>query len=189
MKIQNLYFPLFLLVILLAGCKSSKMGMSREIEPAKCLSSRIRVTVPNKDGSITLSGTMKMKSGERVLLSVLMPILRNEVVRIDITPEEALLIDRMNKRYVRVTRAELKSYFPKEADFSKLEKLILEAAGPGGKAEFSGRELGIPSLEKARIRLYDFSTDELELAPTEISSRYTEVKLEELIKMFQKLNS
>lgn len=52
-----------------------------------------------------------------------MPVFRSEVMRMEVTPDEVLLIDRMNKRYVRATRDELKELLPENADFDRLEKL------------------------------------------------------------------
>ena len=177
---QSYLLPLLLMVVLLAGCKTSKVVKTTPVEPAY-LSSKLQLTVPNKNGS------MKMKSGERIQLSVLMPVFRSEVMRMEVTPDEVLLIDRMNKRYVRATRDELKGILPENADFDRLEKLLFKASLPGEKKELTGRELGIPSLEKAKVRLSDFSTAEFELIPTEVSSRYTQVALEDLLKMLMKL--
>ena len=182
-------FYLLLLVVMLAGCKSTKNITSSVpvVEPCY-LSSKLQLTIPSgSDGSITTGGTMKMKGGERVQLSILMPILRTEIARLEITPDEVLLIDRMNKRYVRASRKELDDILPKDARFSKLEKLLLSASRPEGKAELSGKELGIPSLERAKVRLYDFSSKEFPMTPTEISDRYTQVPLEELLNMLTKL--
>ena len=89
-------------------------------------------------------------------LSFLMPIIRTEVARMEVTPEEILLVDRMGKRYVRATRKELKDVLPKKADFAHLEKILFNASKPNGKKELSGKELGIPSLEKGRIELSGF---------------------------------
>ena len=169
---QSYLLPLLLMVVLLAGCKTSKVVKTTPVEPAY-LSSKLQLTVPNKNGSMTVSGSMKMKSGERIQLSVLMPVFRSEVMRMEVTPDEVLLIDRMNKRYVRATRDELKGILPENADFDRLEKLLFKAS--------------LPSLEKAKVRLSDFSTAEFELIPTEVSSRYTQVALEDLLKMLMKL--
>ena len=173
-------FYLLLLVVMLAGCKSTKNITSSVPVAEPCyLSSKLQLTIPSgSDGSITTGGTMKMKGGERVQLSILMPILRTEIARLEITPDEVLLIDRMNKRYVRASRKELDDI---------LEKLLLSASRPEGKAELSGKELGIPSLERAKVRLYDFSSKEFAMTPTEISDRYTQVPLEELLNMLTKL--
>ena len=153
---QSYLLPLLLLVMLLAGCKTSKVVKTAPVEPA-------------------------------YLSSKLMPVFRSEVMRMEVTPDEVLLIDRMNKRYVRATRDELKELLPENADFDRLEKLLFKASLPGEKKELTGRELGIPSLEKAKVRLSDFSTAEFELIPTEVSSRYTQVALEDLLKMLMKL--
>ena len=182
-------FYLLLLVVMLAGCKSTKNITSSVPVAEPCyLSSKLQLTIPSgSDGSITTGVTMKMKGGERVQLSILMPILRTEIARLEITPDEVLLIDRMNKRYVRASRKELDDILPKDARFSKLEKLLLSASRPEGKAELSGKELGIPSLERAKVRLYDFSSKEFAMTPTEISDRYTQVQLQELLNMLTKL--
>ena len=182
-------FYLLLLVVMLAGCKSTKNITSSVPVAEPCyLSSKLQLTIPSgSDGSITTGGTMKMKGGERVQLSIQMTILRTEIARLEITPDEVLLIDRMNKRYVRASRKELDDILPKDARFSKLEKLLLSASRPEGKAELSGKELGIPSLERAKVRLYDFSSKEFAMTPTEISDRYTQVPLEELLNMLTKL--
>ena len=115
---------------------------------------------------MSVGGTMKMKSRERVQISLLMPILRTELARIEVTPTEVLFVDRMNKRFVRATKKELKEILSKNVEFSQLEK-----------------DLGIPKLEKAKVQLYDFSTKELSITPTEVTSRYRQVSLEELMKM------
>ena len=128
---------LLLLMVGLAGCRSSKQAAGIAVpETAHYLSSRLQLTIPSgANGSITTGGTMKMKGGERVQLSILMPILRTEIARLEITPDEILLVDRMNKRYVRASRSELNDILPKEARFSKLEKLLLDASLPEGKSE------------------------------------------------------
>ena len=54
------------------------------------------------------------------------------------------------------TRKELKDVLPKKADFAHLEKILFNASKPNGKKELSGKELGIPSLEKGRIELSAF---------------------------------
>ena len=172
--------PLMLLLTLvvgLSGCKTSRKVTSSLGEP-RFLSSKVQLTIPNKGGTITVNGTMKLVSGERMQLSLLMPILRSEVARLEITPDDVLVVDRMGKRYVQATRKELKDVLPKKADFAHLEKMLFEAAKP---------ELGIPSLEKGKIVLTDFSDKEISLTPTQVSSRYTKVEWTELLEMLAKL--
>ena len=188
-KRQGRILPLLLLLSLvvgLSGCKTSRKATS-SLGESRCLSSKVQLTIPNKDGSITVNGTMKLVSGERMQLSFLMPIIRSEIARLEITPDDVLVIDRMGKRYVQASRKELKDILPKKADFAHLEKMLFDASKPGGKTSLTGKELGIPSLEKGKIVLSDFSSKELSLTPTQVSSRYAKVEWTELLEMLAKL--
>lgn len=181
--------PLLLLLALLAGlsgCKSSRKLTTMPGEP-RCLSSRVQLTIPNKGGTITVNGTLKLVSGQRMQLSFLMPILRSEIARLEVTPDEVIAVDRMGKRYVQASRRELKDVLPKKASFARLEKMLFDASRPGAKAYLTGKELGIPSLEKGKIVLSDFSNKEILLTPTRVSSRYTKVEWTELLEMLAKL--
>lgn len=182
---------LLLILVILAGCKSSKhlsKTPEKKVEATSYLASRLQLTIPSKKGgSMTVGGTMKLKTHERVQFSLLMPILRTEVARIEVTPGEILLVDRMNKRFVRATKEELKSVLPKNVDFSRLEKMLTNAALPGGKTELTGKELGFPSLDKAKVQLYDFSDKEFSMNPTELTAKYRQVPLEVLVKMLVSL--
>lgn len=177
---------LMALLIGLAGCKTSRQAEGTKGETG-FLSSKVVLTVPSKDAVLTVNGTMKLKAGERMQLSLLMPILRSEVARIDITPEEVILVDRMGKRYVQASRQELKGILPKKATFQHLEKLLYAASRPGGKNMLTGSELGIPSLEKGKIELTDFSTKPFNLTPTQLSSRYQRVELYEILELLMSL--
>lgn len=177
---------LMALLVGLAGCKTSRQADSESKETGY-LSSKVTLTVPTKEAVFTVNGTMKLKDGERMQLSFLMPILRSEVARIDITPDEVLLVDRMGRRYVQASRQELKGMLPKKATFHALEKLLHAASRPDGKNVLTGSELGIPSLEKGKIELTDFSTRPFNMTPTELSSRYQEVELHELLELLMSL--
>ena len=165
---------LMLLAVGLAGCKTSSHSGALSGESA-CLSSKVQLTVPHKDATLTVNGTMKLKKKECMQISFLMPILRTEVARMEVTPDEILLVDRMGKRYVRATRKELKNVLPKKADFAHLEKLLYAASKPNGKKVLTGKELGIPSLEKGKIELSNFSDKPFVLTPTQLSQKYKEI--------------
>lgn len=59
-----------------------------------------------------------------------MPILRSEIARLEITPNDVLVVDRMGKRYVQATRKELKDILPRKADFAHLERFFLMLPNP-----------------------------------------------------------
>lgn len=177
-----------LAVLLCTGCKSTRTVVSPPTpKEARYLSSKLQVTIPGGGGSMTATGTMKLKEGERVQISVLMPLIRTEIARLELTPNDVLLIDRMNKRYVRATREELKEVLPKGADFSKLEKLLFSAALPSGRKDVSGKEMGIPLLENTQLKLYDFTSTPFVMTPAEVSAKYTQVPLPVLLNMLMDL--
>lgn len=180
-KVFRLLPLLLLLAVCLAGCKTSRQPGS-SVESTGYLSSKVQLTVPHKDATLTLNGTMKLKDGERMQLYFLMPILRTEVVRLEVTPNDILLVDRMGKRYVQATRKELKGLLPKKADFARLEKLLYAASRPDGKRMLTAKDLGIPSLEKGRLELSNFSNKEFSITPTRLSQKYKKVELKELLK-------
>ena len=183
------YLPVLLLLsltVFFAGCKTSKVS-SPVKEGASYLSSKVQLTIPKNDALLVLNGTMKLKKGERAQLSLLMPILRSEIFRLDITPDEVIIVDRMNKRYVQASRDELKHILPKNADFKYLEKMLVDAAKPGGKSTLTGKELGITSMEKGKIELSDFSDQGFTMVPTEVSSKYTKIEWSDLLMMLKKL--
>lgn len=179
---------LMLAVLCLVGCKTSRQGTSSLSGTTGCLSSKVQLTVPHKGGAVlTVNGTMKLKDGERMQISFLMPILRTEVARIEVTPDTLLLVDRMEKRYVCVSKRELKGVLPRKADFAHLQKLIYAASKPGAKNYLTGKELGLSSLSKGKIELSNFSDKAFSMTPTRLSSRYKEVELSELLEMLMSL--
>lgn len=169
-------------LLFLTGCRSSRHGMIGE--STGYLSSKVKLTIPAKQGAVyTIGGTLKMKEDERVQLSLLMPILRSEVGRLEVSPDGIIIVDRMGKRYVQARPGELKELLPRKATYGRLEKILYQAAKPNGKRTLTGAELGIPSLKKAKIELYDFSSSPFNISPTTVSSRYKEVSVEELLEM------
>ena len=189
MRQNNIYAAVLflLLAVCFAGCKTTRKAETSVLPVTRYLSSKVKLTVPTKDAVFTVNGTMKLISGELMQLSFQLPIIRTEVARLEVTPETILLIDRMGKRYVQAARKELKDVLPKKADFAHLEKMLFDAAKPNGKKTLSGKELGIPSLEKGKIELSDFSENKFSLAPTQVASKYTRVELGEILEMLMSL--
>ena len=187
-KALRLLPVLMLVAMCLVGCKTSRQAGTSLSKETGYLSSKVQLTVPHKRGAVlTVNGTLKLKAGERIQLSFLMPILRTEVARIEVTPDTILLVDRMEKRYVCASKRDLKEVLPRKADFAHLEKMIYSASKPGGKSYLTGKDLGLSSLEKGKIELSNFSDKEFAMTPTRLSSRYKEVELSELLEMLMSL--
>ena len=174
-------------MLCLAGCRTSKQTARETAAQSTCLSAKVKLTVSSKQSVLTVNGTLKLRRGERAQLSFLMPILRTEVARVEVTPDDILLVDRMGRRYVRATRRELKGILPRKADFAHLEKLLFDAARPGGKTVVTAEELGLAGVEEGRLELSDFSTQSFQLQPTRLSARYEEVSWHEILHLLTNL--
>ena len=203
-------------VMTLAGCKSSRSASksnkdntttesvtrgnagkddaatdNAEKETAKSaeyLSSKMGLTIPYKDAVFTVDGTMKMKSGEMIQVSMLMPILRTEIARVQVTPTELLIVDRVNRRFVRAGDSGLRYAVVSGFTYDKLEKVLFALGKDGTSKSLSGEDLGLTKLKKAKVELYDFSTEPVDVSPIELSSRYKQVTLEEMMQLLTSLS-
>ena len=90
-------------------------------------------------GETKVSGTLRIKKGEVVQLSIA-PLLGIEVARAEISPNGILVIDRMNKRYVEVSFAEVKVLAKADLDFHTLQALFLNELFLPGKGDLTARD-------------------------------------------------
>lgn len=81
-----------------------------------------------------VNGTMRIKRDEVIQFSIA-PFLGIEVARAEFSPDGVLVIDRLNKRYVQVSFAELKSLLRIDWDFHLLQSLFLNELFLPGKGE------------------------------------------------------
>lgn len=103
-------------------------------------SSRLRMTVPLKKGEYTINGTLRMQRDELIQISLLLPLIRTEAARIEITPGHILVIDRMNRRYASVTTGELREVLHAEVDFAMLQSFFSNAMFLPGKYNLSRKD-------------------------------------------------
>ncbi len=195
MKIRHLTTSCSLTLLLvamltLAGCRSSRNAGkgSADVMHTEYLSSKLELTIPHKDAVFTVGGTMKLKRKEMIQFSLLMPILRTEIARVQVTPDELLIVDRMNRRFVRAGASELRYAVVSGFTYEKLEKLLRRLAKDGKSKSITGEDLGLTKLKKAKVELYDFSTDPVSVSPIELSSRYKQVTLEEMLQLLTSLS-
>ena len=93
-----------------------------------------------------VSGTMRIKKGEVVQLSIA-PLLGIEVARAEISPDGVLVIDRVNRRYVRVSFNELQELTNAQLDFYSLQALFLNEIFLPGKKELTSRDISAFDME------------------------------------------
>ena len=146
-----------LMVAFLASCSATKSikkshsieGMTETefvenvIENAsgwEALTAKMSLTLDlGRKGETKVSGTLRIKKGEVVQLSIA-PLLGIEVARAEISPNGILVIDRMNKRYVEVSFAEVKALAKADLDFHTLQALFLNELFLPGKGDLTARD-------------------------------------------------
>ena len=146
-----------LMVAFLASCSATKSikkshsieGMTETefvenvIENAsgwEALTAKMSLTLDlGRKGETKVSGTLRIKKGEVVQLSIA-PLLGIEVARAEISPNGILVIDRMNKRYVEVSFAEVKALIKADLDFHTLQALFLNKLFLPGKGDLTVRD-------------------------------------------------
>lgn len=144
MKKNLTYLFLFVIVAFVSSCSSTKKiskstsvgEMSQKEYVDKIIENSNMFDALNAKSVFTLnldnktplsvSGTMKIKKGEVVILSAA-PLLGIEVARVEITPSAILVIDRMKKRYVKASYEELNRYLKNNLDYNSLESLFLNS--------------------------------------------------------------
>lgn len=116
-------------------------GVEREALTAKM---SLALDVSGKTNKV--NGTMRIKKGEVIQLSIA-PLLGIEIARAEISPYGVLVIDRMNKRYVRVTFTELQELTNAQLDFHTLQALFLNEIFLPGKKDLTSRDLSAFDIE------------------------------------------
>lgn len=175
-----------ILIALLASCSSTKnMKKSHSIEgmtemeyfeavisntggrDALTAKMSLSIDVEGK-GTTKVNGTLRIKKNEVIQMSIT-PLLGIEVARAEISPDGILVIDRMNKRYVEVSFAEVKALANVDLDFHSLQALFLNELFLPGKGDLTSRDVSsfqmnvepdgvVLDVKKAKRFSYQFLT-------------------------------
>lgn len=153
-----------MLVALLASCSSTKSlkksqsieGMTEmeyletvisNTEGRDALTAKMSLSVDLEGkGPTKVNGALRIKKGEVIQVSIA-PLLGIEVARAEISPDGVLVIDRMNKRYVEVSFAEVKALANADLDFHTLQALFLNEVFLPGKDDLSLRDVSSFQME------------------------------------------
>lgn len=145
------YLYPFLLAILLASCRSSREAAvvpkateayTREVAAsapsAPALTAKVRADLAGFGGDISVSGNLRMKRDELIQLSF--NFIGMEVARIEFSPTEVLVVNRMRKEYFRAPYTAVPQVAALGLDFRALQAVFWnELFAPGTPA---GSELG-----------------------------------------------
>lgn len=153
-----------MLMAMLASCSSTKsLKKSHSIEGMTeveylgkvmentggwdALTAKMALTI-SLDGknSTKVNGSIRIKKGEVIQISIA-PLLGIEVARAEISPEGVLVIDRMNKRYVKVAFDDVKRLAKADLDFHSLQALFLNELFLPGRGNLTIRDASAFGME------------------------------------------
>lgn len=112
--------------------EAAKFGRRIEAnhQKANTLTAKLNVSVNAAGRNMSLGGTLRMKRDEVVQLSL--TFLGIEAARLEFTPKDVLLVDRVNKQYVRAAYSQVKFLSQAQLDFRALQSLFwAEVFAPG----------------------------------------------------------
>lgn len=155
MKIRELF--MLMIVLFLASCSGVKQVVRTEptLKTPELLyhlvkstpaiggiSSKVKFNFVLGTASYSLSGSLKIRRNEILQLSIQVPFLGTEAVRVEATPQSILIIDRIHKKYVQEDMKGLKEKTDLNLDFYALQALFVgEIFRPG-----------IPNMSIAQMR-------------------------------------
>ena len=164
-KLVVRYLYVLVALVLVASCSSTRklektpmiggltgeayMEKVIELSPSwKTVSGKVALTL-NMEGQkdAKVSATLRLKRGESIQLLVA-PLLGIEVARLEITPGGLLAVDRLNKRYVKVSFEELSRLANTDLSFNILQSLFLNELFLPGKVQ-----LDVSDAKSFRISL------------------------------------
>lgn len=83
------------------------------------------LTLNYQQHTISLQGSITIKTGELILVSVQVPILGVEMMRAEIDQEGIIVLDKINKIYIKMTYAELAQRAGYNISFAEVEAIFM----------------------------------------------------------------
>mgnify|MGYP002521810596 FL=1 len=152
MKQITILLFIFILALTMAGCKSGRNLQKDKDEGAttealykykvvgnsqseKAVTGKMKISIQAGDKNISLSGNLKMMRNDVIQLSL--SFLGIEVGRMEFSPKDVLILDRVHKQYARVDYTKIDFLQSAKLDFNALQALFWNELFVPGTADVS----------------------------------------------------
>ena len=183
-----------LVALLLSACHSSKKVTDQQTDKTKPtttvttqpiaagtnFTSRVRVTIVQNGKDITTNGTLRMRYDDVIQIALVDPVVgMMEVGRMELSPDNVLIIDRINKRYVSTDYEEFTALKSRNIDFKTIQDFFWKEAKGGNEFSYT-----IPAKKDIRLdlKLSDKGNAANWTAHTTVSGKYDKTDVNELFK-------
>lgn len=147
---------------------------------AECLTAKVKVSLKQGEMDIATNGTLRMRRDDVIQLVLVDPFLGvSEVGRLEISPDNLLIIDRMNKRYVNMRYDDYPQLSQQGINFGVAQDYVWDEVKKKGTLHYT-----IPSRHPLTldVKVGDTSNAGGWDGHTIVSDKYTEVSAETLFK-------
>ena len=141
---------------------------------------RVKIFITQDKKNVSTTGTLRMRYNDVIQITLTDPIIGiAEVGRMEISPDNILIIDRINKRYVNTTYEEFGALKDNDITFEAIQALFWEEAQKSDKLSYT-----IPAKKtiKLDLRLSNKDHNANWTAHSSVSSRYTKTDVNELFR-------
>lgn len=199
-KVGKVIIGLLITGLCINACKPVKdatgtLGVITVTSP-DMFSSRLKLTLPQEKKDYTINGNLKMVNNVLIQISLVAPVLRTEAVRLEVTPKEMLVIDRINKQYAVAPVEELRVLLGNRMNYEQLQTILTQAVFIEGQNNWVMREDGVEiSLpihheevtERLLIELNRITIPKQRPVVTKPSFKYEKKELSEVIEAIERL--
>ena len=116
------------------------LKVSDNAQVNRFITSKVKFSVNMGNREMTLTGNLKMKRDDVIRLQ-LMAFGFVEAARLEFTPDYALIVDRINKQYLKVPYAQLEFFRHSDIDFHLLQALFWNELFQPGRSRLTERNL------------------------------------------------
>lgn len=160
--------------------KEEKTDSKDNIADGTNFTAKVRVTITQDKKNVSTTGTLRMRHGDVIQITLSDPIIGlAEVGRMEISPKNILIIDRINKRYVDTTYEEFKALKSNHVTFESVQSLFWKEAQKSDKLSYT-----FPASKpiKLDLELSNKGNSSNWTAHSSVSSRYTKTDVNELFR-------
>ena len=142
------------------------------------LTAHVKIKVTQAGNNMSTSGTLRMRYGEVIQITLFDPILGiAEVGRMEIAPDNILVIDRINKRFVSTDYEEFKALKDNNVNFDAIQDIFWKEAQASDHLSYT-----IPASKPIKLDLQISGRDNSNKwnAHSSVSNKYTKTDVNKL---------
>ena len=161
---------------ILAGEKIEQHDNTQVWKYGENLTAKVNVKLTVGDKDISTNGQLKMRRDDVILLTLVDPVLGvMEVGRMELDKDSILVVDRVNKRFLRESYGTISSLAGRNVTFSAIQLLFWEKASEAGNSKTISYTIPLKTPVTIDLRLINIGDDGGWSANTKISGKYERV--------------